>query len=346
MTKITVLGGGAMGTACSIVLSERPELDVTLWLRDSTEAEAVSRLRENRRYLPGARLCSRMQITSDADAALADVDWIVAAVPTAFLRETLQPLCRAIGPATPMVSVIKGLEFATFQRPSEIIQDVCGPRPVVALCGPSHAEEIARRLPASLVAASTDVAAAEQVQRMFSTDRFRVYTNRDLLGVELAGALKNVMAVAAGISDGLGYGDNAKAALLTRGIVEMSRFGVDLGADPQTFWGLAGIGDLVTTCFSPFGRNRRVGLLIGEGQTLEEALHSFAGIAEGVNTCRSVYHLAMQRGIDMPIVTEVYRVLFEGRNPGEATRSLMNRPPRSELLNMGSQKADPLSAKS
>jgi glycerol-3-phosphate dehydrogenase (NAD(P)+) len=226
--------------------------------------------------------------------------------------------------------VIKGLENETFLRPSQIIEETIGSRAVVALTGPSHAEEIARRLPASVVAASGDVALAKRVQEMFTTDRFRVYTNPDLIGAELAGALKNIIGIAAGICDGLGYGDNAKSALMTRGIVEISRFGVALGAEAETFAGLAGIGDLITTCISPYGRNRMVGERLGKGESLDQILSTMDAVAEGVSTTRAVHDLAEQKGIEMPITAQVYQVLFENKSPVKATDSLMSRPPREE----------------
>jgi glycerol-3-phosphate dehydrogenase (NAD(P)+) len=330
LQKVTVLGGGGMGTACSILLSEPQTRNVTLWMRNAGEAEDTARTRRNRKYLPEAPLSDRIDVTSDAARALSDSDLIVVAIPTAFLRVTLSSLQQWIPSRCPVVSVVKGVENRSFLRPSEIIADVWGARDIASLCGPSHAEEIGRRLPASVVAAGTNLDFVKEVQALFTTDRFRVYTNVDILGVELAAALKNVLAIAAGISDGLGYGDNAKSALLTRGIVEMTRFGAALGAQPETFAGLAGIGDLITTCFSRFGRNRRVGERLGQGETLAEALTSITGISEGVTTCESIHGLARARQIEMPIASEVYHVLFEGKSPLEATNSLMLRPLRSE----------------
>jgi glycerol-3-phosphate dehydrogenase (NAD(P)+) len=329
LRRLTVLGGGAMGTGCSILLSGRQECSVALWLRNPVEAVELAHARENRRLLPGVPIPEAVAVTSDiAVAAAADI--LVAAIPTAFLREALGRLAAHLPAGVPVVSVVKGIENETFLRPSEIIRQVLGERDVVALCGPSHAEEFARRLPASVVVAGTNPALLSDVQSLFTTDRFRVYTNRDLVGVELAAALKNVVAIAAGICDGLGYGDNAKAALLTRGIVEISRFGLAFGADPSTFTGLAGIGDLITTCYSGFGRNRRVGERLGQGAALAESLAEIHGVAEGVTTCKSVYGLARKRGIEMPIIAEVYRVLFEGKSPAAATDSLMLRPLRAE----------------
>ena len=328
--RVTVLGSGAMGTACSILLSERPDRVVSLWSRNPAYAEEMARLRENRRLLPGVPIPASIDVTSDAARVLPGADLLVAAIPTAHLRGALQGLLPYVSPGCPVVSVVKGLENETFQRPSQIICDVLGDRPVATLCGPSHAEEIARRKPASVVVAGKDPALGKSIQALFTTDRFRVYTNADILGVEVAAALKNVIAIAAGICDGLEYGDNAKSALLTRGIVELRRFGSILGADPETFAGLAGVGDLITTCFSRFGRNRRVGERLGQGATLPEVLAELSGVAEGVTTCRSVYHLALKRGVEMPITAEVYRVLFEGKSPLDATESLMMRPPRAE----------------
>jgi glycerol-3-phosphate dehydrogenase (NAD(P)+) len=318
-----------MGTACAILLAERGAAQVTLWVRNPDDAEKLSTTRRNERYLPVAVLPASIAVTSDP-AASDGADWLVAAIPTAHLRTTLSPLARYVPAGVPVASVVKGIEQRTFERPSQILREALGPRPVVALCGPSHAEEMSRLLPTSVVAASDDLAAAKAAQTLFNTDRFRVYTNEDLVGVEWAGALKNVVAIAAGVCDGLGYGDNAKAALLTRACVEMSRFGARMGARPDTFLGLAGIGDLMTSCFSPHGRNRFVGRRIGEGATLAQALAEIHGVAEGVNTCRSVYDMARESGVDMPIVAEVASILFEGKPPREGTDALMRRPPRSE----------------
>lgn len=329
-TKITILGSGAMATACSILLAEHDDQDVTIWARNPHYAVLMQRERENRRLLPGVRFADKLIVTSDLEAALAGAEYLVAAIPTQYLRATLTEIRNSLHLNRPMISVIKGLENETFMRPSEIIAEVLGHRAVVALSGPSHAEEISRRLPATVVAASGDLSLARHVQRMFNTDRFRVYTNLDIIGVELAAALKNVIAIAAGISDGLGYGDNAKSALMTRGLVEMTRFGVRFGAEAATFSGLAGIGDLITTCVSPYGRNRRVGERLGQGESLAQILQTMEAVAEGVATARSVYEVAEQEGIDMPIMAEVYRVLFEGKAPRDATHSLMLRPLRSE----------------
>ncbi len=301
-----------------------------MWIHNADHAADMNAHRENRRLLPGVPIPETVQITADIDAATEGSEVLVAAIPTKFLREALERLAPHLNANRPVVSVIKGMENDTLMRPSEVIEDVLGTRTIVAMGGPSHAEEIARRLPASVVAASGDVALAKRVQSLFNTDRFRVYTNQDMIGVELAGALKNVIAIAAGICDGLGYGDNAKSALLARGLVEITRFGTSLGAEAVTFAGLAGMGDLITTCISPYGRNRMVGERLGKGESLQQILESMDAVAEGVTTTRSVYEMAEQREIEMPITTEVFRVLFEGKSPAEATDSLMMRPPRGE----------------
>lgn len=328
--KIAILGGGAMATACSSLLAEQPSQSVAIWARSQEYAEQIQCDRENRRLLPGVILPANVSITSDIERALDGAEYIVAAVPTQFLRSALLAARPLLTRQRPVISVIKGIENGTFLRPSEIILDVLGNRGVVALSGPSHAEEIGRRLPATVVAASGDLALARQAQRMFNTQRFRVYTNLDLIGVELAGALKNVIAIAAGISDGLGYGDNAKSALMTRGLVEMTRFGLRFGAEAATFSGLAGMGDLITTCVSKYGRNRHVGERLGRGETLNEILSQMTAVAEGVATARSVFDISEQEGIETPIMSEVYRVLFENKSAADATNSLMLRPLRSE----------------
>ncbi len=319
-----------MATACSVILAEKGAERVVLWAHEAALAAEIDRHRENRRFLPGVPLPDVVEVTADEATAAADPELCVVAIPSAFLRNTLTRFAGRIDPDCPTVSVVKGIEVDTFLRPSEIIRQVLGCRRVAVLSGPCHAEEVARRLPASVVGASEDERLAALVQTTFTTRRFRVYTNPDLVGTELAGALKNVIAIAAGICDGLGYGDNAKSALMTRGLAEIRRLGVALGARPQTFAGLAGVGDLITTCISPYGRNRRVGERLGRGETLQQILASTESVAEGVPTAKAVHHLAQKVGVEMPITAEVYRVLFEGKPPEQATDSLMTRPLRSE----------------
>ena len=329
-TKITVLGSGAMATACAILLAEHEGQLVTMWGRNAERSDQIQKSRENKRLLPGVPLSDQITVTADIERALIDTDYLVAAIPCQFLRSSLIEIKPYLKQNRPVISVIKGIENSTFMRPSEIVAEVLGNRAVVAVGGPSHAEEIARKMPATVVAASGDLGLARQVQRMFNTERFRVYTNLDLVGVELAAALKNVIAIAAGISDGLGFGDNAKSSLMTRGLVEMTRFGQRFGSDAHTFSGLAGIGDLITTCVSPFGRNRAVGVRLGKGETLGQILSSMHAVAEGIATSKSVYDIAEQEGIEMPITSEVYRVLYEDRSAVDATKALMLRPLRAE----------------
>lgn len=330
MERITILGSGAWSTACAVLLASQPGTRVTLWGRDAGHTADMARTRENARLLPGVHIPESVQITHDAELAGRGADCYVVGIPTQFLRAALEPLRPHLEPGVPVVSLVKGIENLTLLRPSQILEAELPGRHVVALSGPSHAEEVARRMPSSVVVAGHDLALLKQIQQLFTTDRFRVYTNTDIAGVELGGALKNVIAIAAGICDGLGYGDNAKAALMTRGIVEMTRFGAHNGAQEKTFAGLAGLGDLMTTCFSPHGRNRSVGVRLGRGETLSEILGSMVAVAEGVNTSRSVCDLARQIGVEMPITQQVFRVLFEGLSPREATDALMRRPVRDE----------------
>ncbi len=328
-TRYTVLGSGAWGTATAILLAQNPEHRVTLWSARPEHADWHAR-RENVRLLPGVAIPQAILLTTDIQRALDGVDLLIAGVPTAYLRTTLTRIATAVPKDKPLLSLVKGLEIHTFCRPTQIALEVLGPRSVGVLSGPSHAEEVARGMPTTLVAASRDLALAQSVQASFSNDRLRVYTNLDLLGVELAGALKNVIGIAAGINDGLGLGDNSKSAILTRGLAEMARFGVALGADAQTFWGLAGMGDLVTTCISRHGRNRAVGERLGKGEKLADIQASMPMVAEGVFTARSVFEKSQQMGINMPIMTEVYRVCHEGKNPRQAVNDLMLRALRSE----------------
>jgi len=329
---LVILGGGAMGTALALVLAQQQGRACRLWVRRPELAATINRDRENKEYLPGFPLPPEIEIVSAPAAALAGAELIVAAFPTVHLRATASELAPHIPARAPVVSVAKGLEQGTFLRPSEMLTDLWGPRPVAALCGPSHAEELARRLPASLVVASPDPQLARTVQETFSTERFRVYTNDDLCGVELAGALKNVIAIAAGVCDGLRLGDNAKSALLTRGLVEMVRFGTAQGGKRETFYGLAGIGDLITTCVSPYGRNLAVGRQLGSGKKLPEILTGMHSVAEGVWTSRAIRGRALELGLEMPITEAVCRVLFDDHPPADTVRELMLRSRKSEWM--------------
>ncbi len=329
-TKFAILGAGAWGTALALVLAGNPRHRVYLWSARPENARLLHQRRENVRLLPGVPIPQSVNLTIDVVEATTGAELLIAAVPTVHLRATLDRIASEVPAQTPVLSLAKGLEMATFRRPTEILQEVLGERPIAVLSGPSHAEEVSRGLPTSVVAASHDLQLARWVQQRFSTDRFRVYTNLDVVGVELAGALKNVIGIASGISDGLGFGDNTKAALLTRGLVEIARFGVALGAELSTFWGLAGMGDLITTCISRHGRNRHVGQRLAGGETMNAIVASMAMVAEGIFTARSIHEQASRMGIVMPIATEVYRVLYEGKDPRLAVNDLMLREPTSE----------------
>lgn len=332
--RITVIGDGGMGTACAVMLAENHNA-VTLWSAFPDQAAELIAHRENRRFLPGCELPESLTITSDGAEALADVSLVISAVPTQYMRSVwqgLEPHCPA---GVSICSVAKGIENGTLLRPTEILADVLGDKlyGVAALSGPSIAPEIAQRLPASVTVASTSGELATSVQTAISHPYFRVYTNTDLVGVELAGATKNVIAIAAGMIDGMQFGDNAKAALVTRGLAEITRLGIAAGARAETFAGLAGIGDLVTTCISPVGRNRSFGQAIGKGKSAEEILAGMQAVVEGVATTRSMVELAKKLGVILPITQAIYDVLFEKMDPKAALVELMTRPLRAEDQN-------------
>jgi glycerol-3-phosphate dehydrogenase (NAD(P)+) len=327
--RATVVGDGAMGTVCALLLAQHGTT-VTIWSAFAEQAAAAERERENQLFLPGIRFPDEVHVTSAAAAAFADTELVVAAVPCQYSRRVWEQLKPHYPGEVPVVSVTKGIEIGTLLCPTEIIQDVLGTVPLVALSGPSIASEVARGLPATVVAASDTAVVAETVQHAFSTRTFRVYTNEDLIGVELAGATKNVIALAAGIVDGLGAGDNAKAALLTRGLVEITRLGVAMGAQAITFKGLAGIGDLVTTCISPASRNRTAGERIGRGRSMAEVVAATPSVIEGIPTTESVLELAVKHRVEMPITRAVYSVLHGHQSASEAIDELMTRQLKRE----------------
>ncbi len=329
MKRVAILGAGGMGTALAVLLSKAVRT-IRLWPRDPARAAELARIRENARHLPGVLLPENVEVVPNARDATGGSELIVAAIPSAYLRVALTGLAEHVPPRVPVLSVIKGIENETFARPSQIIEQALGPRPVAVLSGPGHAEELARGLPAALVVAGPDEALNVRVCDALSQEVLRVYTNPDADGVELAGALKNLLGIAAGICDGLRFGDNAKAALLTRGLAEFARFGVSQGAHQNTFYGLAGMGDMITTCYSPFGRNRAVGIRIGQGESLAQILADVVNVAEGVPTTRSVRDQARQSGVEMPITDELYQVLYEGKPPRTAVLDLMVRGPKVE----------------
>ncbi len=328
--KISVLGTGGWGTALSIVLHNKGH-NVTLWGSTPDYVEHLKKHRENKKYLKGIEIPSDLKITSDIAETQIETDLIVIAIPTPYVRKTIKPFKDHCLPGTPIVSVIKGIENETLMRGSEILRDVLGEQPIALLLGPSHAEEVARKLPTTVVIACNDIQVAKDIQDIFITERFRVYTNTDVIGVEIGTSIKNVIAIAAGICDGLGFGDNSKAALITRGLAEMTRLGVAMGGQRDTFSGLAGLGDLITTCVSPYGRNRLVGEQIAKGKKLSQILEEMDQVSEGILTTKSVCKLANKYNVEMPITKEIYNVLFEDKDPIKAVNELMVREPKSEI---------------
>ncbi len=325
---IGVLGAGAWGTALSLVAADAGH-SVTLWAREADVVVDVNTHHRNQLYLPGVALPHSIKAVDDL-RALANSDIIILSVPTQHIRSTLQGATDIVA-ASILVDVSKGIERGTHLRVSEILDDIgAKSKAYVVLSGPSHAEEVGRRLPTAVVAASSDATVSEYVQKALSTDTFRIYTSDDVIGVEICGALKNVIAIAAGIIDTMVESDNTKAALLTRGLAEMMRLGVALGGQPATFAGLAGLGDLFVTCTSRHSRNRSVGEQLGRGRTLSDILDDMTAVAEGVPTTTAALELASTVGVDMPITAKVASILFEGEDPATALRDLMIRPYRAE----------------
>lgn len=327
--KITVLGSGGWGTALSLLLLDNGN-DVTLWSFLEKEAEALRATRENP-MLKGVVLPEALKITTSMDV-LADSELVVMATPSFAVRETARKAAPLLRQDAVVVSVAKGIEKDTALCLTQIIEEeLKGKGRVVALSGPSHAEEVGRRVPTGCVAASTDMAAAELVQDVFMSPRFRVYTNSDVLGVELGAALKNVLALCCGVSDGMGLGDNTKALLMTRGMTEMARLGVALGGRKETFAGLSGMGDLIVTCTSMHSRNRRCGILVGQGKSVEEAMKEVGATVEGYYAALSAHQLAEKAGVEMPICECAYRVLYEGQSVREVVGALMSRNKKREV---------------
>lgn len=326
--RYTVIGAGGWGTAMACHLAQKG-IHVMMWGHNGEYAESMQKSRTNPKFLPHCRFPDNLVVTGDP-ACLEDADCVLSVVPTRHLRSVWQELAPLCPPRTPIVSLTKGIEIDTLDRPTDILKELLPRRPIAVLSGPSHAEEVVKGKPTVVTVASSSGALAKRLQQEFSTEVFRVYTNTDLLGVELGGAVKNVIAIAAGIVDGLGLGDNTKSALLTRGLAEIVALGTKMGARRNTFYGIAGIGDLMTTAFSPFGRNRAVGEKLGRGTPLSEILSGTQMVAEGVTSAKSVTALAKKLSIEMPISLEVYRVLFEDKDPRKALLELMTRRHRSE----------------
>lgn len=322
--KIGVLGGGSWGTALAILLGKKG-YDVDMWLRNKQQCDVINKSRENTRYLPGIIIPNNVNIINDIEKTIIGKDVIVLAVPTHAIRNTLIDIKDIIKDNQVIVNVAKGIENDSLCRVSEIVKEVVPQVEYAILSGPSHAEEVAKDIPTAIVAAAEKKKVAQLVQDVFMSPKFRVYTTPDVVGVELGGALKNVIALGAGISDGLGYGDNTKAALINRGIFEIARLGKEMGADEMSFAGLSGIGDLIVTCTSMHSRNRRAGIKIGEGMSMEEAVESIGMVVEGIKTTKSAYELSKKMNIHMPIIEAIYGVLYEDKDVKNAVIDLMLR---------------------
>ena len=333
MSKVTVLGGGGWAIALAKVLCENGN-DVTIWSAVDREVEALSNDRENKISLPGIIIPEEMEVTGDLDEALKDVDVIVMAVASSFVRTTAHSLQGKIKERQIIVDVAKGIEDDTFDTMTEIIKEELPECDPVVLSGPSHAEEVGRQIPTSVVIGSKNEDTAEFIQKLFANEYFRVYRSPDMKSIELGGALKNVIALAAGVIDGLGFGDNTEAALMTRGISEITRLGEAMGGHKRTFYGLSGMGDLIVTCASKHSRNRRAGVLIGKGYTLDEAIKEVNMVVEGAVSAKAAYALTKKYNVDAPIIEAVNKVLFEGMEPLDAMKYLMNRRLTNEYIDL------------
>ncbi len=328
--NVTVIGTGGWGTALAVLLHGNGHR-VTLWGRLPEEVDPILAHRENKLLLPGVKIPEAITVTLDSAAALRGAELVVLAVPSHGMRA----ICRQVKPHLPagatLVHVAKGIEQDTDARMSEVIDEELGHGGVVVLSGPSHAEEVGRGIPTAVVVAARDGGRAAAVQQAFMNERFRIYTHGDVVGVELGGALKNVIALAAGVCDGIGFGDNTKAALCTRGLAEMARLGVAVGARRETFFGLSGVGDLIVTAFSRHSRNRGFGERLGRGESVDQILASTKTVAEGVKTAKSVWQLAQKQGVDVPISREAFGIIYEGKSPKQAVRDLMGREAKPEF---------------
>ncbi|MDO4458848.1 MAG: NAD(P)H-dependent glycerol-3-phosphate dehydrogenase [Clostridia bacterium] len=327
--KISVLGSGSWGTALSLVLADNGH-DVTLWSFSKEEIKGIAENRENISKLPGVKLPESIKYSSNLEKSIEGKDIIVVAVPSAVIRGMAAKIGAYAKPEQIIVTVSKGIEEGTLMTQSQIMEDETNGNKVVALSGPSHAEEVGKRLPTTLISACSDLATAETVQDAFMNDYIRVYTSEDILGVELGGSLKNVIALAAGMCDGMGFGDNSKAALITRGIVEMSRLAIAMGAKQETLGGLSGIGDLIVTCESVHSRNRKAGFLMGQGMSMEHAMKEVNMVVEGVYSAKAALALGKKYNVSMPIIEQVNLVLFEDKDAKQAVYDLMNRDKKAE----------------
>ncbi|MCO4354755.1 NAD(P)H-dependent glycerol-3-phosphate dehydrogenase [Staphylococcus agnetis] len=332
MSNITVFGTGSFGSALANVLAENKH-HVLMWGKNQSTIDEINTQHTNVNYLKDAQLDTSIKATTHLDAAIDHSDIFIIALPTKAIREVMEQVNEKLHSKKSFIHVTKGIENGTFKRVSEMLEDTISPdfnAGIGILSGPSHAEEVVIKQPTTVAAASENPKLRQLIQDLFMTDYLRVYTNDDLVGVELGGALKNIIAIASGVVSGMGYGDNAKAALITRGLAEITRLGVKLGADPLTFQGLGGIGDLIVTCTSTHSRNFSLGYKLGKGQKLDDILKDMNMVAEGVYTTQSVYNLAQQEGVEMPITKALYRVLFEDQPVEKELKILMGRDKKAE----------------
>ena len=330
MSKVTFLGGGSFGTALAVLLAEKNNI-VNIYNRNKSVVDEINIKRTNEKYIKNIMIPDNVTAFDDMNEAVQGADYIVLSVPSHVIRSICKELKGKISENIPIISIAKGIEEDSDKRLSVVIKEELN-NPVVILSGPSHAEEIAMKLPTTLVSTSDDMNYAFEVQDLFMTPNLRIYTNDDIIGVEIGGAVKNIIALAAGILDGLGYGDNTKAALMTRGMKEITRIGIALGGRVDTFYGLTGMGDLIVTCTSKHSRNRRAGYLIGKGKTLSETLEEVGMVVEGVKACRAFYQLKEKMNISMPITEGLYKGLFENEDPKRIIDNLMIRDKKSELF--------------
>ncbi|MBH0160295.1 MULTISPECIES: NAD(P)H-dependent glycerol-3-phosphate dehydrogenase [Fictibacillus] len=341
MGNVAVLGAGSWGTALAIVLADNGH-NVSLWGRREDQVSEINNKHKNEKYLPGVELPENIQATTQLNECVKDADTIVLVTPTKAMREVLGQLKNELISPVTIVHASKGIEPGTYKRISEIIEEELPETvldSVVVLSGPSHAEEVSLRQPTTVTVSSVNMESAEKVQDLFINQNFRVYTNPDVVGVELGGALKNIIALGAGLSDGLGYGDNAKAALITRGLAEIARLGTHMGANPLTFSGLTGIGDLIVTCTSVHSRNWRAGNMLGKGMKLEDVLENMGMVVEGVRTTQAAYELSKREEVEMPITQVLYDVLFNGKGAKQAVDDLMQRSRTHEVEDVSSLKS-------
>ncbi len=334
--QIAVIGAGSWGTTLAILLAERSK-GVMLWVFEEELFRTMEQKRENEIFLPGIRLSDNLQLTDSLEEAFIGKDILICALPSHAVRHIFLQGRTYLQEDVLIVSATKGLEDETHRTISQVLREIVGLNSraqIACLSGPSFAREVSRKFPTAVAVAGSSPQAAQIAQDLFARPYFRVYTNPDLIGVELGGAVKNVMAIAAGTSDGLGFGHSSRAALITRGLAEMTRLGLSMGAQTQTFFGLAGLGDLVLTCTGDLSRNRQVGLELGRGRTLPEILAGMRMVAEGIRTTKALRELAAKRGVEMPITEKIYEILYEGKNPREVVDELMSRGRRSERENL------------